>query len=176
MPGSKRIRIYVGPEPGIRGYWRVRTPAAGTSESGFTRKADAVRRAREIAKAAERASVYVAGRDGRYRCEWTYPRSSDPRRTKGSTLVGMLVLLAMFLIVMLFCGGCATRNPDAQRRRDLQLAIDSRCARFGAPTPTEWRALLGVADEPGSAFYLPSIDNAAQSWCEFRAMREAKEP
>jgi hypothetical protein len=47
------------------------------------RKADAQRATIVIAKNKGDASVYIHGRDGKIQEERTYPRSADPKGTKG---------------------------------------------------------------------------------------------
>lgn len=53
----------------------------------FGRQRDAIERARIEAKARAcdglRTQIRLCGRNGRIRREWTYPRSSDPKRSKG---------------------------------------------------------------------------------------------
>jgi len=41
------------------------------------------RQALKIERAGGLSQVRVQGRDGKFQIEWTYPRSSDPRRHKG---------------------------------------------------------------------------------------------
>lgn len=50
---------------------------------GAPRKQDAVLLAIEFARMYQPSSLRIHGRDGRIQQERTYPRSSDPRRTKG---------------------------------------------------------------------------------------------
>lgn len=82
-----RVRYYVGPQRNAKHLWTIRRWIPGTGAvavwQGVRRKSEAMTLARTAARNHDRASVYVAGRDGRYRLEWTYPKASDPRRTKG---------------------------------------------------------------------------------------------
>lgn len=79
-------RITVSP---CEGRWRVSVPLnaeASTGES-YRFKFFAVRRARKMAKRDAKhnapISVLIKDRYGLYQTEWTYPRSADPRRSKG---------------------------------------------------------------------------------------------
>lgn len=49
----------------------------------FSGKADAMRAARALAQLAQPSSLQVHSKAGRIQEERTYPRSSDPKRTKG---------------------------------------------------------------------------------------------
>ncbi len=83
---KKRIIITVRPTR-IKGKWRhweIREPDGGDIE--FNR-VDAIDRAKKWARdwveLGERAQVRVFNRQGRVSTEWTYPRSSDPKKSKG---------------------------------------------------------------------------------------------
>ena len=62
--------------------WKAVQAGGGTVSEGAT-KADVVRQTVRLAKAEESASIKIKGRNGRIQEERTYPRRSDPRRTKG---------------------------------------------------------------------------------------------
>lgn len=69
------------------GCWYVWVDGDPGEERGFATKTEAVgwarRCAHDFADDEERAQVVVYKRNGRIQTEWTYPRSSDPRRRKG---------------------------------------------------------------------------------------------
>lgn len=79
-----RVQLVVGPA-GQRGGWKL--TKGGRRVTGHLRKSDTVRDAVVLAKAlvvqGGKVSLRIKGRDGRIQEERTYPRSSDPRRTKG---------------------------------------------------------------------------------------------
>lgn len=79
----KRTLLEVTPA-GASG-WKV--TRSGRKVSGASRKADAQRAAVQLAhvlaNAGRLVSLKIKGRDGRIQEERTYPRSSDPRRTRG---------------------------------------------------------------------------------------------
>lgn len=82
----KRIRLEVCPQPTrTRRQWKV--TKAGAIHAQHNRQRDAIGTAvllaRQLAAAGEIVTLKIKGRHGRIREERTYPRSSDPRRTKG---------------------------------------------------------------------------------------------
>lgn len=64
-----------------RSMWKVTGPRRHAE--WWRRKVDAVAAARLMALGSQPAQVVVAGKAGRIQTEWTYPRSSDPRRYVG---------------------------------------------------------------------------------------------
>lgn len=62
--------------------WKASESGGNVVASG-KRKSDVVRDAARIARQQPSASLRIQGRDGRIQDERTYPRSSDPRRSKG---------------------------------------------------------------------------------------------
>ena len=80
---STRIRVEVAPVKA--GGWTVK--AAGELKFEFNRKSDAVsagaRWCRSEAAAGKLLTLKIKGRDGKIRDERTYPRSSDPKRSRG---------------------------------------------------------------------------------------------
>lgn len=65
------------------GGWIVESEGALTSAT-FNRKTGAVQAAIDLAhNYGEPCQVIVHKRNGKIQLEWTYPRSSDPRATKG---------------------------------------------------------------------------------------------
>lgn len=78
---SKRTVYFVSWNPPTR-EWSVREKGGGTLMN-LPNKAQAVSFARTQALAQERAQVIVRKKDSRIQIEYTYPRSSDPRRHKG---------------------------------------------------------------------------------------------
>jgi hypothetical protein len=62
------------------GTWEVRS-ADGVRP--FTNKLNAVRCARQVAKANQPSSLIVYDRWQQHQAEYTYPRSRDPKRSKG---------------------------------------------------------------------------------------------
>jgi hypothetical protein len=65
--------------------WYVQERGCAKRESQFTDKEAAVARGRVVAKRAQPSQLFIRRKDGRIAAkgEHTYPRSSDPRRTKG---------------------------------------------------------------------------------------------
>lgn len=63
------------------GLWVVKAPKQAVWLSGT--KAEAVAEAVKMAKSLEAAQVIICRKDGSYQEERTYPRSRDPRRSKG---------------------------------------------------------------------------------------------
>lgn len=61
--------------------WRVKRIGARRADSMHGRKADAVARARVLAKGTVLRQVRVHGENGRIQAEYTYGR--DPRRSRG---------------------------------------------------------------------------------------------
>ena len=76
---SDRKRVWVSPDG--RGGWDARTQGAKRAAGNFEDKADAVERAKEIAKAAPLGQVIIQGRDGVIQTEFTYRQ--DPERHPG---------------------------------------------------------------------------------------------
>ena len=64
----------------LSAWWEVRS-ADGIRP--FANKLNAVRCARQVAKANQPSSLMLYTQDGRYQTEYTYPRARDPRRSKG---------------------------------------------------------------------------------------------
>jgi Uncharacterized protein conserved in bacteria (DUF2188) len=64
------------------GGWEATESGGGVIASG-ERKAEVVRSVVKAARQQESASVRIQRADGRMQEERTYPRSSDPRRSKG---------------------------------------------------------------------------------------------
>ena len=62
--------------------WKA-TESGGNVVASGKRKSDMVRDAAKVARQQPSASLRIQGRDGRIQDERTYPRSSDPRRSKG---------------------------------------------------------------------------------------------
>lgn len=69
------------------GKWRVRAQKTGATWGFMFYKQEAIDKGRELAiLSAERGSksqLVIKGLDGKIQKEYTYPRSSDPRRHKG---------------------------------------------------------------------------------------------
>lgn len=78
---GERIKLHINPSP--RGW----TVSEGAFISHFSHKTEAkraaVRRAHQLAASGHVVSLYIAGLDGRFQEERTYPRSADPRKTPG---------------------------------------------------------------------------------------------
>jgi len=83
MPPGKRTRkVYtVGTDP--KGGWRGEVRGSTRAVAKGANKAEVVRRTIEVAKKQPGAQVRIKGKNGRIQQERTYPRSSDPRRTRG---------------------------------------------------------------------------------------------
>jgi len=64
------------------GGWEPTESAGGVIATG-DRKPEVVRAAAKVARKQESASLRIQRADGRIQEERTYPRDSDPRRTKG---------------------------------------------------------------------------------------------
>lgn len=79
MPDRKRVWV----SPDGDGGWDVKTQGAKKAAGNFEDKADAIERAKEIAKAAPsgRGQVIIQGRDGVIQTEHTY--GDDPERSPG---------------------------------------------------------------------------------------------
>jgi hypothetical protein len=77
-----RIRLEVCPSSKV---WRV--TKKGTLFFTYVRQADAIAGAvvlaKELEKGGQLVTLKIKRRDGTIRDERTYPRSSDPRRSKG---------------------------------------------------------------------------------------------
>ncbi len=65
------------------GSWQGKAQGADRASVVSERKADVQRATIDIAKNKGDASVYIHGRNGRIQEERTYPRSADPKKTKG---------------------------------------------------------------------------------------------
>jgi hypothetical protein len=63
------------------GNWEVKQQGAERASGVFERKADAVERGRELARAAQRGQLFIRGTDGRIQTEHTY--GDDPFPPKG---------------------------------------------------------------------------------------------
>jgi hypothetical protein len=61
--------------------WKVELESSGDTIARTATQADAIKRARKLAKDADLGQVRVHGRDGRLRTEYTYGR--DPRQIPG---------------------------------------------------------------------------------------------
>jgi len=86
----KQRRIQIEVRPGKVWSWVWRRPESGwhvTIQGALLcarrRKEDAVFEALGAARAAEPSELTIKGKDGRIQDRRTYPRSSDPRRSKG---------------------------------------------------------------------------------------------
>jgi hypothetical protein len=62
--------------------WKVKEQG-GKTVSKTSKKADAVQTASKVARKDKKASVVIRKANGRIQEERTYPRRSDPRKTKG---------------------------------------------------------------------------------------------
>lgn len=62
--------------------WKVKEQG-GNVVTKTTRKTDAVRSATKVAKKDKQASVVIRKANGRIQEERTYPRGSDPRKSRG---------------------------------------------------------------------------------------------
>jgi len=76
---SDRRRVWVSPDG--HGGWNVKSEGAKRAAGNFEDKADAVDRAKEIAKAATLGQVIIQGRDGVIQTEYTY--GADPEKYPG---------------------------------------------------------------------------------------------
>lgn len=80
----KRIRLEVCPQNSI---WPWKVTVDGVIEYNEETQADAIARARKwiaaLVKEGRTATLKIKRPNGRIRDERTYPRSSDPRRSKG---------------------------------------------------------------------------------------------
>ncbi|MBV6640907.1 MAG: DUF2188 domain-containing protein [Cyclobacteriaceae bacterium] len=71
---------HVTPAPGG---WKGKAQGGAKSSVTGSTKSSVVSKTIDIAKGQGKSQVIIHGRDGRIQEERTYPRSSDPRRTKG---------------------------------------------------------------------------------------------
>jgi Uncharacterized protein conserved in bacteria (DUF2188) len=78
MPTRKTYTV----SKGKAGGWEATESGGGVIASG-DRKPEVVRAAARVARQQDSASLRIQRRDGRIQEERTYPRGSDPRRTKG---------------------------------------------------------------------------------------------
>lgn len=76
---SGRKKVWVSPDG--KGGWDAKTQGAGRAAGNYADKADALEKAKEVAKNAPLGQVIVQGRDGKIQTEYTY--GQDPRRTPG---------------------------------------------------------------------------------------------
>lgn len=76
---SKRTRYHVTPGGGD---WKIQREGADRASGRFETKEQAVSRAREMTRR-QGGQLFIHGKDGRIQEERTYPRSSDPRRSRG---------------------------------------------------------------------------------------------
>lgn len=65
------------------GNWQGKLVGAARASVVSETKAEAQQATIDMAKNAGNASVYIHGTSGRIQEERTYPRSADPRKTKG---------------------------------------------------------------------------------------------
>lgn len=81
----KRIRLEVCPQKGAEKPWKVTKD--GTFWGSCRTQADAialgVTLGNQLAAKGELITLKIKGRNGKIREERTYPRSSDPRRSRG---------------------------------------------------------------------------------------------
>ena len=61
--------------------WKIELESSGDTVARTATQADAIKRARKLAKAGDLGQVRVHGRDGRLRTEYTYGK--DPRQIPG---------------------------------------------------------------------------------------------
>ena len=73
---SDRKRVWVSPDG--EGGWNVKSEGAERAAANFEDKADAVERAKEIAKASPLGQVIIQKGDGQIQTEYTY--GQDPRK------------------------------------------------------------------------------------------------
>jgi len=81
MAKAKRTIYYVAYKGGFKLPWVILL--ASTVLDTFKTQAEAVAEARRLAKEHEPSQVKIKGKSGQIQREWTYPRKSDPRETKG---------------------------------------------------------------------------------------------
>lgn len=67
--------------PTDNGDWRVKRATANRADSVHENKADAIERAKELAKSADLGQVKIHRSDGEIQTEYTYGK--DPRKTPG---------------------------------------------------------------------------------------------
>ena len=65
----------------LPGWWEVRYAEPG--RGAFTNKLNAVRFARQVAKIHQPSTLVIFDKKQQNQAEYTYPRSRDPRRSKG---------------------------------------------------------------------------------------------
>lgn len=66
-----------------KGYWGIKYKGAFINGGFRKTKAECIKRAKCAAKAMQPSQLRIKLKNGRIQTEYTYPRSSDPRRTKG---------------------------------------------------------------------------------------------
>jgi hypothetical protein len=76
---SERKKVWVSPDG--KGGWDTKTEGAQRAAGNYANKAEAVEKAKEVAKNAPFGQVKVQGRGGKIQTEYTYGK--DPRRTPG---------------------------------------------------------------------------------------------
>ena len=76
---AERKKVWVSPDG--KGGWDAKTQGAERAAGNYEDKADALGKAKEVAKNAPLGQVIVQGRDGKIQTEYTYGK--DPRRTPG---------------------------------------------------------------------------------------------
>lgn len=82
--GTKSDRkVYTVQSDPKGGGWRGEAQGSARAVAKGSNKAEVVKKTIETAKKQPEAQVRIKGRDGRIQEERSYPRSSDPRRTKG---------------------------------------------------------------------------------------------
>ena len=74
---AKRVTYTVGPD-GDR--WRLQKRGGSRASGTFDKKADAVARGRELAKAQERGQLVIKKQNGRIQTEYTYGDDPFPPR------------------------------------------------------------------------------------------------
>ena len=75
-------KVYTVRQDKQSGNWEATETGGGILVSSAL-KADVQKEAIRVAKQQESASVRIKGRDGKIQEERTYPRSADPRNSKG---------------------------------------------------------------------------------------------
>ena len=74
-----RVKYHVTPTPD--GDWRVKREDAERAANIIENKAEAIERAKELAKENPLGQVLIHGKDGKVQTEYTY--GQDPKRYKG---------------------------------------------------------------------------------------------
>ncbi len=76
---GERKRVWVSPDG--KGGWDVKTQGAQRAAANCEDKADALSKAKEVAKNAPLGQVIIQGKDGKIQTEHTYDK--DPKRFPG---------------------------------------------------------------------------------------------